>query len=114
MPKRKMDYLFGGGGRPKNDTNEVFEPKNHIVRLDQIQNGNLVSRSQAKRLLATVESSTQVVLDFSRVEEIGQAFADQIFRVFVRENPKIKLLTTNTNEAIEKMIAHVKNSSLPY
>jgi hypothetical protein len=52
------------------------------VRLAQYGEDKLVSRSQAKRLLARVERFKTVIFDFTEVESIGQAFADEVFRVF--------------------------------
>ncbi|MHB8254030.1 MAG: STAS-like domain-containing protein [Acidiferrobacter sp.] len=52
------------------------------VRLAQYGNEKLISRSQAKRLLARIERFKVVILDFSEVDMIGQAFADEVFRVF--------------------------------
>jgi len=48
------------------------------------------------------------LLDFSGVEMIGQAFADQIFRVFRNEHPDINLVRINTNDDVEKMIQRVR------
>lgn len=78
------------------------------VRLAESKNIGFFSRSQAKRLLTGVDGFTHVILDFQRVDEIGQGFADQIFRIFVRDNPTIKLEAINTSETIKKMINHVK------
>jgi len=46
------------------------------VRLTQYGDDKLVSRSQAKRLLARIDRFKTVILDFDAVETIGQAFAD--------------------------------------
>jgi hypothetical protein len=54
------------------------------VRLAKYGNDQLISRSQAKRLLARIELFKIVLFDFSGVETIGQAFADEIFRVFAQ------------------------------
>jgi len=51
------------------------------------------------------------LLDFSGVEMIGQAFADQIFRVFRNEHPDINLVRINTNDDVEKMVHRVSNSN---
>jgi hypothetical protein len=64
----------------------------------------MISRSQAKRVLARVDKFTEVVLDFEGVNEIGQAFADEIFRVFSQAHPHINLMYFNANEIVEKMI----------
>lgn len=67
----------------------------------------LVSRSQAKRVLARVNLFERVVFDFKGVDEIGQAFADQIFRVYASENPAIQLTCINTTPAVANMIRRV-------
>lgn len=73
---------------------------------------NLLSRSQAKRLLARFEKFKEIQLDFTKVESIGQAFADEIFRVYKHQHPKVKIIPINTNAKIKKMISHVLNSSI--
>jgi len=105
----------------KRSTQKVFDrfaaddfsfSKTHVpVFLARYGNENLVSRSQAKRLLTRFERFKEIVLDFDNVESIGQAFADEIFRVFVSQNPNIHLIPVNTNSQVKKMIAHVKNAS---
>ncbi len=47
----------------------------------------LVSRSEDKRLLFGLNKFHEIILDFRKVKTIGQGFADEIFRVFPRENP---------------------------
>jgi len=81
-----------------------------IVPVDLAKYGadELVSRSQAKRLLARVELFKQVVFDFKNVEMIGQAFADQIFRVFANEHPEIKLLAINMSIEVEGMVSRAR------
>ncbi|MEK7515598.1 MAG: DUF4325 domain-containing protein, partial [Patescibacteria group bacterium] len=46
-------------------------------------------------------------LDFGRVPTIGQAFADEIFRVFRLKYPQIRIQTVNANEAVKFMIDRV-------
>ena len=74
------------------------------VRLARHGAEKLVSRSQAKRLLARVDRFKTVILDFKEVDSIGRAFADEIFRVFKRNNPGIHLITTDTVPEVGKMI----------
>ena len=87
------------------------------VRLARIGNENLVSRSQAKRLVARFEGFKTVLLDFTGVAEIGQAFADEIFRVFTNSHPRVELVETNTTPEVQKMIIRARTagilSSLP-
>ncbi len=80
------------------------------VRLAQYGNDNLVSRSQAKRLMARVERFKTVLLDFEGVKSIGQAFADEIFRVFKNQHPDLELLAINADEQIRQMISRAQSS----
>ncbi len=74
------------------------------VFLAMYGNENLVSRSQAKRLLARFERFKEVLLDFNGVTAIGQAFADEVFRVFRNQYPEVKLASINTNPEITRTI----------
>jgi anti-sigma regulatory factor (Ser/Thr protein kinase) len=74
------------------------------VRLLQYGKEQLISRSQAKRLVARFEKFAEVVLDFDGIQEIGRAFADEIFRVFRNAHPKIKITAINTTLEIDKII----------
>lgn len=74
------------------------------VRLTRIGDENLISRSQAKRLMQRVDRFQHVVLDFTDVATIGQAFADEIFRVFAREHPDIEIVPTHAAPEVQQMI----------
>ncbi len=75
------------------------------VRLTQYGDEKLISRSQAKRLLVRVERFRTVIFDFDEVETIGQAFADEIFRVFKTQHPDMKLIYLKANKQVQQMIA---------
>ncbi|MFM9968629.1 MAG: STAS-like domain-containing protein [Burkholderiales bacterium] len=75
------------------------------VKLARYGTENLVSRSQAKRLLTRVEKFKTVILDFEGIDAIGQSFADEIFRVFAKQNTGIELLRSNAMPDVENMIA---------
>ena len=47
-------------------------------------------------------------LDFSGIDEIGQGFADELFRVFANAHPEITLTPVNMCGDVEKMYRHVK------
>lgn len=80
------------------------------VRLAQYGREMLVSRSQAKRLLANVDKFKIVVFDFSGVEAVGQAFADEVFRVFKKQHPEIKIVDLNANEEVKKMLNRAESA----
>ena len=74
------------------------------VKLAIFGHEQLVSRSQAKRLLARIENFKIVLFDFDGVDQIGQAFADEIFRVYKLRYPEITLLDTNSSDEVKAMI----------
>jgi len=74
------------------------------VRLAQYENEKLVSRSQAKRMLTRIELFENVVFDFEGVTTIGQAFADEIFRVYANMHPDIALVPVNMEGNVSKMV----------
>lgn len=82
------------------------------VRLAKVGNENLVSRSQAKRLVARFEGFRTVLLDFTDVDDIGQAFADEVFRVFAMSHPKVELVATRAVPAVQQMINRARASHL--
>lgn len=82
------------------------------VKLSRYGDENLVSRSQAKRLLARIERFQEVIFDFKDVEMVGQAFADEVFRVFQNQNPHIHLMWSNTNQQVERMILHARGQPM--
>jgi anti-sigma regulatory factor (Ser/Thr protein kinase) len=74
------------------------------LRLAQYEGEKLVSRSQAKRVAQRFERFKRVELDFAGVSDIGQAFADEMFRVFAAAHPAIKITPVNAEPAVAQMI----------
>ena len=83
-----------------------------IVPVRLANSSDLVSRSQARRVLSGLELFKEVVLDFKDIEYIGQAFADEIFRVFTNMNPNTSITVQNANADIQNMINRAKNTKL--
>lgn len=81
------------------------------VRLAQYEGEKLVSRSQAKRLYQRFERFRHVVLDFDSVAEIGQAFADELFRVFAQAHPSVVLAPINMTFAVSQMVSRAQASA---
>ncbi|WP_397392218.1 STAS-like domain-containing protein [Polynucleobacter sp.] len=73
------------------------------MRLAQYGDEQLVSRSQAKRLIARFDRFKKVILDFSEVNEIGQAFADELFRVYALEHVDVELIPINLTDQVQGM-----------
>lgn len=104
--KKVFDQFAGG---EEYGFNKTVVP----VNLAQYGDEALISRSQAKRLLARVELFKKVLFDFSGVSEIGQAFADEIFRVFANRHPEIELLILHGNTSIKHMIQRARSGTVP-
>lgn len=83
------------------------------VRLAQYEGEKLVSRSQAKRLTLRFERFKTVVLDFDGVDEIGQGFADEVFRVFQAAHPGTQMIPINLTPAVEAMVSRAKANTTP-
>jgi len=129
------DVFMGQESHPKKGTEVTFSiRKDHAEHLDSVfrayysnpddfafdktkilvklyTRGTIyISRSQARRLLQGLDQFKTIVLDFDQVPTVGQAFCDEIFRVFSRAHPEINFETINTNEAVHFMIERARNS----
>ncbi len=71
-----------------------------------------ISRSQARRVMAGLDKFKTIILNFKDVETIGQAFADEVFRVWQRKHPQIKINYINCNENVDFIIKHVLGEKL--
>ncbi len=101
---RKMSEVF----KAFTDSEEYTFDKTVVpLRLAQHEGEKLVSRSQAKRVAHRFERFKRVELDFTGIEEIGQAFADEMFRVFATAHPGIRITPINTSPAVAQMIRRV-------
>lgn len=76
-----------------------FDKTRSVVRLFE-RGVAFVSRAEAKRLTANLERFGEVTIDFAGIDQIGQAFADEIFRVWARSHPEVTLTPVNMNEAV--------------
>jgi len=69
--------------------------------------GELTSRSQAKRVVSRFENFEEVELDFAEVDHIGQAFADELVRVWPLAHSNTRMKIVHANEPVVKMLKHV-------
>ncbi|PIS04660.1 MAG: ArsR family transcriptional regulator [Candidatus Buchananbacteria bacterium CG10_big_fil_rev_8_21_14_0_10_42_9] len=80
------------------------------VALSADPNDPHVSRSQAKRLMMGLEKFRTIVLDFRGVKLVGQAFVDEVFRVFKNAHPHIEIHYLNANKEVKEMIERGKSA----
>jgi anti-sigma regulatory factor (Ser/Thr protein kinase) len=74
------------------------------IKFAKYSGDRLVSRSQAKMVLAGLNKFKVVSFDFRDVDSVGQAFADEIFRVFAKAHPDMQLLSIHANDRVSDMI----------
>ena len=82
-----------------------FSKTKVIIKLFKI-GVNYISRSQARRVISGLDKFKNIILDFKGVDTVGQAFADEVFRVWQKRHPDIKIEYRNTSENVEFMIRH--------
>jgi anti-sigma regulatory factor (Ser/Thr protein kinase) len=90
------------------DFNEGFTRTHVPLSLAKYEGEQLISRSQARRVLARAEKFSELFLDFKGIKMIGQAFADEIFRVFPKSHPETRIVHIGANKEVEKMIRLAK------
>lgn len=105
---RSRKEVYDAYASPENDY--AFDRTVVPVKMAERSENDLISRSQAKRLLLRIDRFRTVVLDFKNVNQIGQAFADEIFRVFIRRHSGIDLQFINANAEISNMIRRARSA----
>lgn len=105
--KRTVQEVFSNYA--SGDSDFSFARTHVPIRLAMYEGEQMLSRSQAKRILARVDRFREVILDFRGVTGIGQAFADEIFRVFAAEHPEVHMQPLFTTPEIDKMIARARS-----
>lgn len=80
-----------------------------VVKLFQ-SGREFLSRSEAKRLLAGMREFRDIDVDFTDVEFVGQAFVDEMFRVWPSTTPGTAIHPLNMSSEVEFMV----NRGLPH
>lgn len=70
-----------------------------------------ISRSQARRILAGLDKYESIVFDYDKVSTVGQAFADEIYRVFKNSRPNIKIESKNMIEPVKFMVERAESNN---
>lgn len=85
----------------------VILQKQVRIQIMPIQD-RYISRSEARELLLDLDEFGTVIFDFDQVQTVGQAFADEVFRVFQQKYPQIKIEAENMSEGVRFMIERAK------
>jgi hypothetical protein len=82
------------------------------IAIQLSDHGALVmSRSEAKRLLAGLERFREVILDFAGIEGVGQGFADEVFRVWRKLHPETRLHAEHMAPAVAFMVERARRAA---
>lgn len=92
------------------DNQYGFDKTEIRVKL-YVMGGVHISRSQARRILSGLDKFKIILLDFEDVPVVGQAFADEIYRVFQNTHPDIEIKEENMSEGVKFMIERAKNEA---
>lgn len=117
--KRGTRVTFQLSANSKKHLNDVFkkyqtDPSEYAfdkteVKVKLYTMGTVyISRSQARRILSGLEKFKLIILDFDKVPTVGQAFADEVFRVFQARHSDITIKPINMVEPVEFMVKRVE------
>lgn len=101
--KKVLSEVF----RQYSDDTFAFSKTKVTVRMFVAKDG-YISRSQARRLVSGMDKFKTIVLDFKDVATVGQAFSDEVFRVFKQQHPKITITPINMNTAVKFMVERAR------
>lgn len=124
IKKRGTRVIFSISTSSKRHLNDVFKKYTNLakegehgfdkteIRVKLFTTGGIhISRSQARRVLAGLEKFKIILFDYEKVPMVGQAFADEIYRVFQELHPDIRLENENMSEGVRFMIVRAKNEA---
>jgi len=103
---RSLESVFNAFCHVNEDEIPIFDQTVFRLQLAQTE-GRLVSRSQAKRVMNGMERFAIVEVDFTGVDNIGQGFADEMFRVWQSFHKETIIKATYANEKVKKLISRV-------
>lgn len=122
----RFDNMFKGtmvcmrlDNHSKKTTKEVFDRfssvdegfiKTRIPIAHFFPSGSPVSRSEARRLGELVLKFKEIELDFTSVDEVGQAFCHELFIVWQARNSDKQINVVNASADVMNMISRVKNT----
>ncbi len=100
--KKYTDHTSGG--------DYGFDKTEIHVKLFTLS-GVHISRSQARRILQGLNKFKVIIFDYDKVPMVGQAFVDEIYRVFHLKYPDIKLEEKNMVEPVQFMVTRAKTEA---
>jgi hypothetical protein len=105
-----LNDVFKKYTNSNNNSDYGFDKTDINVKL-YTSGGVHVSCSQARRILKGLEKFTVILLDFENVPLVGQAFVDEIYRVFQNAHPGILIQEENMSEGVKFMVERARNEA---
>lgn len=122
--KRGTRVIFKVSTDSKRHLNDVFKKYTNLddgsdygfdkteIRVKLFTSGGVhISRSQARRILVGLDKFKIILLDYENVPLVGQAFVDEIYRVFQNSHPDIIIQDENMSEGVKFMVERAKNEA---
>src|SRR3989338_519477 len=106
---KHLNNVFKQYTREMVDEVPVFDTTMIKIKLYTV-GGVFVSRSQARRVLSALEPFKYIIFDFDKVPMVGQAFADEVFRVFQKNHSDKKLEAINMEEPVKFIINRARGA----
>ncbi len=107
---RHLNDVFKKYTNLSKDSDYGFDKTEIRVKL-YTKSGIHISRSQARRILSGLEKFQIILLDYEKVPMVGQAFVDEIYRVFQNTHPDIVIQEENMSEGVHFMVERAKNEA---
>lgn len=124
LKKRGTRVIFRISANSNRHLNDVFKKYTNLaeeggfgfdkteIRVKLFTTGGIhISRSQARRVLVGLEKFKIILFDYEKVPMVGQAFADEIYRVFQELHPDIRLEDENMSEGVRFMVERARNEA---
>lgn len=124
LKKRGTRVIFRISANSNRHLNDVFKKYTNLsnkgnygfdkteIRVKLFTTGGIhISRSQVRRILAGLEKFKIILFDYEKVPMVGQAFADEIYRVFQELHPDIRLENENMSEGVRFMVERAINEA---
>jgi len=89
-------------------TGDDYEFNQNIVKINLSKYERLMSRSEAKRLLLGLDEYEVLDFNFQNVNEVGQGFCDEIFRVYANKYPDKILSYHEASDVVRYMIERAR------
>jgi anti-sigma regulatory factor (Ser/Thr protein kinase) len=103
-PRRRLADVFA-----EYTVDLEFKKTRVVIKLFTL-GARFISRSEARRVVNGLERFGEAILDFDKVEEVGQGFADEVFRVWAKGHAATKLTPTNMSGPVAFMVERARRS----